>query len=246
MTPQEAKEILVRYRLNSADETDPDFAEALQMALTNPKLSQWLLDQQEFHSSVRRQIQSVEIPRDLKARILSEAPAEPTVALFPRRQFVRLAASIVVVLGLSLFWASRTPSEELNFAGWRSRMVSFALRTYQMDILTTDQNAVRKHLSERGAPADFEVTPGLAKLPVKGGGRLYWQNKPVSMVCFSLPDNETLYMFVMDENLIPGAKPSELNIATEKRLATASWSAKGKVYLMAAATDPKTLTSLGP
>ena len=46
MTPQEAKEILARYRLNTTDETDPDFAEALQLALTNPELSQWLLDQQ--------------------------------------------------------------------------------------------------------------------------------------------------------------------------------------------------------
>lgn len=246
MTPQEAKEILARYRPNTADETDPDFAEALQYAQTNPELRQWLSDQQEFHAMVRRQMQAIEPPRDLKDRILAGMPPEPkVVALWQRKEFMALAASILVILGASLFWASPT-TEELNFAGWRSRMVSFALRTYQMDILTSDAQAVRSHLAKSGAPADFEVTPALAKLPVKGGGRLSWQNRPVSMICFSLPNNETLYMFVMDETSLPGAKPTQPTIETDKRLATAAWSANGKVYLMAAATDAKTLGALGP
>ena len=76
--------------------------------------------------------------------------------------------------------------------------------------------------------------------------KLTWQNRPVGMICFSLPNNDTLYMFVADENSIPGQKPANVKIETDKRLTTATWTAKGKVYLMAAATNPKTLSSLTP
>jgi len=247
MTPQEAKEILSRYRKNTTDESDPDFTEALQLARANPELSQWLLDQQEFHSTIRRQMQAIEVPRDLQSKILTSLPREPKVTTWRRNEFLALAASIVLILGAALFWTTRSSNEQIDFAGWRSRMVSFALRTYQMDILTNDEKKVRTHLAEKGAPADFEVTPGLAKLPVKGGGRLSWQNRPVAMICYGLPNNETLYMFVIDENSVPGPKPpNQPKIDTDKRLATASWTTKGKVYLMAAATDPNALQNLAP
>jgi hypothetical protein len=247
VTPEEAKEILARYRVNTSDETDPEFAEALQFALADPMLNKWLQDQREFHATALEQMRGIKVPPDLKAVILSRALLEAKVIkpAWRRREILTVAASIAVVLGAGLFWASR-PTEDLTFAGWRSRMVSFALRTYQMDILSPDEKVVRQHLAQKGAPADFSLTPGLSKLPVKGGGRLSWQNRPVAMICFSLPDNQTLYMFVIDEQAVAGSKPVAPKIEMEKNLSASSWSANGKIYLLAAATDPKNLGQLGP
>jgi hypothetical protein len=248
MTTQEAKEILAHYRPNTSDVTEPEFAEALKFARTSPELSQWLSDQQQFHSLAQQQLRGIEVPADLKARILDQKPGpEPVIRpIWRRREFLPLAASVAILLGAAAFWLSR-PNEELSFENFRSRMVSFALRTYQMDILTNDPAAVRQYLRSHGAPADFEVTPPLARMPVKGGGKLSWQNRPVSMICFSLPDNETLYMFVIEGTRLPNSKPPLTpSLGQQKRLATLEWMADGKAYLVTASTDPKTLAALAP
>jgi hypothetical protein len=248
MTAQEAKEILVRYRLHTADETDPEFAEALQFALADPELSQWLHDQQSFHDAMRDQLCAIEPPADLKARILAEKP-QPKKAWPPFWGWYEIAtvAACLAILLAGIIFLFNFEGHGLIFEKFRARMVSFALRTYQMDILTNDATAVRQYLASNGGPADFSVPPSLAKLPVKGGGRLTWQNRPVSMICFNLPDNQTLFMFVIDQQHVAGALPKSQPVANqEKKLATVEWTENGKAYLIAAATDPKTLASFAP
>jgi len=112
-----------------------------------------------------------------------------------------------------------------------------------MDIVTNSEPAVRQFLASQGAPADFLLTPGLEKMPVKGGGRLSWQNQPVAMMCFSLPNNETAFMFVMDRSTI-AKEPTEIEVTPGKNLSSVAWSKNGKVYLVAAAERPEVLQSL--
>jgi hypothetical protein len=116
-------------------------------------------------------------------------------------------------------------------------MVGFALRVYRMDITTNDLVQVREFLRKTGAPSDIKLTAGLQAVPVKGGARLSWQGHPVSMVCFQLPREDILYMFIMDEKAIRrGDVPGEAPVLREVGgILTASWRRDGKVYLVAAA-----------
>ena len=41
MTRDQARQILAACRLNTADQTDPQFAEALELAMSDPELNQW-------------------------------------------------------------------------------------------------------------------------------------------------------------------------------------------------------------
>jgi hypothetical protein len=105
--------------------------------------------------------------------------------------------------------------------------------------------AVREYLAKSGAPADFPLTPGLEKLPVKGGGRLSWQNQPVAMMCFALTNKETAFMFVIDQNAVE--KPVDATpVKTGRSVNSVSWEKDGKIYLLAAAERPEVLASLGP
>lgn len=248
MTPEQAKEILARYRGNTRDETDPEIAEALQFALANPELNDWFREQQQFHTAMRAQFVAIEIPKNLKHRILAGKPPEtkPPQPIWGWYEVATIAACLLVFLG-GIVFVNTLPAHETVFEKFRGRMVSFALRTYQMDIVTSDSAAVREHIARQGGVADFEVTPELAKLPVKGGGRLMWQNRPVSMICFQLPNQETLYMFVIDQKLVTGSLPPTTPVlGIEKKLATVQWTSNGKAYLMAAAADSKTLAALAP
>jgi hypothetical protein len=244
MTREEAQEILLLYRPGQPAEADAAMTEALRLAERDAELKRWLEQHLEFQANVAKQMRAIETPADLKARIMAGATPTPKVARrFTPRQILAIAASIIVVLTLGDWGLSRRGEDAPTFANFRSRMTSFALRTYEMDIVTNNPAAVRGYLATHGAPADFGLTAGLAKLPVKGGGRLTWQNQPVAMMCFNLADDQTAFMFVMDQKAVI-TPPPPFEIDARKNFSSVSWTKDGKVYLLAAAKRPDVLAAL--
>jgi hypothetical protein len=244
MTREQAQEILMLQRPGRADENDPEMVEAMRLAATDPELKQWLQQQREFNASVSSQFRSIEPPSDLKARILAGAkqPEKP-VSFFHKRHVLALAASIILLFAATSLFLMQDREDAPTFANFRSRMTSFALKTYQMGVVTNNPAVVRQYLARHGAPADFPLTPALEKLPVKGGGRLSWQNQPVAMICFSLTNNQTAFMFVMDEHAMK-KQPKPFELSSKKNFTSVAWTREGKVYLLAAAERPELLASL--
>lgn len=243
MTREQAKEILLLHR-DGAAEKDPQLAEALHFAASDPELRQWLEQHREFTALIAPQFASIEPPANLKDQILAraKAPVERPRS-FSRFPLWVAAAAVILLVATVDFWVARNSEDARTFANFRSRMTSFALRTYQMDIVTNSPTAVRDHLAKNGAPADFPLTPGLEKLPVKGGGRLSWQNQPVAMMCFALTNNETAYMFVIDRNAIDKSTPTP-PLTSGQGVNSVTWTKEGKIYLLAASETPEKLASL--
>ena len=69
---QEAKQILALFRPGTADEEDPLFFEARQMAKTDPELARWFDDHCEAYLALRWKFQAIPVPPGLKEQILSE------------------------------------------------------------------------------------------------------------------------------------------------------------------------------
>jgi hypothetical protein len=245
MTREQAQEILLLSRGGGDGESDPEMAEALRLAEADVELGRWLEQHRQFQSDVRKEFASIEPPTGLKDRILAGAKtAQKPESFLRRNQIWAVAASIVVLFALSDFWLGRD-REDRSFGNFRSRMTSFAVRSYQMDIVTNSEPAVRQYLVSHGAPADFKLTAGLEKLAVKGGGRLSWHNQPVSMMCFSLTNNQTAFMFVMDRTAVEKEAPT-FEVSGGRSLTSVAWSEDGKVYLLAAAEKADVLSSLAP
>lgn len=255
MTRAQAEEILLLHRRDSGAADNPELAEALRLAAADPELGQSLEKHLEFQASMVKQLRAIEPPSDLKARILASVtsvdPAAPTPApmeggwRFKRRHLLAVAASIILLIVAGDFWLARNREDAPTFDNFRSRMSSFAVRTYQMDVVTNNQAAVRQYLASHGAPADFKLTPALEKLPVKGGGRLSWQNQPVAMMCFALTNNQTAFMFVVDQNAIQ-QQPAKMEMASTRSFSSVAWKKDGKIYLLAADERPEALANLAP
>ena len=233
MNSRRAKQVLVAFRPGTGDETDPEVAEALELARSDSELQSWLEQQRAFHNSIRMELLSIPIPSDLKARILNQGKI--VVPIWRRPEFLLAAACFAVALFVSALLMGRS-SEDKTFTGFRSRMVDFAQRTYRMDIETNDPVQIRKFLNASGGPADYQLSAGLRRISHIGGAHLSWQTNPVSMVCFGLPKNKILFMFVIEQRAlkhgpIPGRKPELESVGD---LMTASWQQDGKVYLIAA------------
>jgi len=148
----------------------------------------------------------------------------------------------VLLIAITSLWFSvpRQPKQDVSLAAYRNRMVSTVVRSYGMDLETNDVAQIRAYLAQRQVPADYVLPKNLERTQTVGCGALSWQGKPVAMVCFRtgkpLPPGakSDLFLFVIDRKdlLSPprGDAPVLANVST---MATVTWSAGGKVYVLA-------------
>lgn len=194
----------------------------------NPGMSRLHQQSEHFNARVHQVLADIPVPPHLRDAILARNKVV-TIPYWRTPRAIGLAAALAFMCTGLVFWIT-APREDQTFAGFRSRMVGFAIRQYSMDIHTNSLAGVQTFLAQNGAPAEFTLPAPLTDTPVKGGATLSWQGKPVSMVCFDR-SNTTLYMFVIDHAAARVNPDAE--IATFKNLATASWVSGDKTFLLA-------------
>jgi len=241
MTVMEAKNILLRYRPGTDDESEPEMAQALGLTRQNPELGRWLEREQAFQAAVRSKMRGIQVSPGLKARLLAERKVvRPEFRRSSRTLLVAAAAFAVLWVVAALVWTR--PDTTPRFAQFQSRMVSTVLRQYRMDVATNDMAAVRGHMEKNGAPGDYILPPGLERVPLAGGGFLRWQGNPVSMVCFyrrqTPEDTAMLYLFVMRKSALKDAPLEKPQVQELKGMSTISWIEGENLYMLTGPEEP--------
>jgi hypothetical protein len=239
MNRAEAQRILLLYRPGTAEAGEPEMLEALELARRDPELGGWFEQHRAFQKAMRAKFRQVEVPAHLRTSLLAQAQVQGVhMGRTPprsRRAWWLAVAVIVMVACLAGLWLTARPAN--RFANYQARMVSGALREYQMDIKTNDMNLVRRDLASRGAPADYVVPPGLERLRLTGGGRLTWRSNPVAMVCFDRGDKQMLFLFVVKRSALSDPPPATPRLTKVNELLTASWTKGDESYLLAGPED---------
>ena len=70
MNRSEAREVLLLYRPGTADAADPQIAEALELAGSDPELGRWFDQHRAIQKAMCAKFQQIEIPSHLKASLL--------------------------------------------------------------------------------------------------------------------------------------------------------------------------------
>jgi hypothetical protein len=238
MDRREAQKILAIFRPGSADEKDPSFQEARRLAESDPELAFWFNAHCESYLVMRQNLQTIPIPPGLKEQILSERKINRSLLQRYWPHLLAAAAAVVILVGLAsdigLFHRTN------RFAAYRKRMTESALRSYSMDLTTSDPKRIQDFLRQKDAPSDFSLPAGLKTAHAVGCVVSSWQSRPVSMICFktgrSLPpgDQSDLWLFVSDRKSAAGAPPPGQPVfARVNKATTASWSDDKKTYLLA-------------
>jgi hypothetical protein len=248
----EARQILALFRPTTADEQDPFFDEARQLAKTDPELARWMDEHCEAYLALRQKFQAIPIPPGLKEQIISERKIHRP--FFPSYFLPALAAAAAVALLVSLilgFWPFHGRTD--RFAAYRKRMTESALRSYGMDYLESDPVRIRNFLKQRHSPADYALPTGLKTSATVGCVLSSWDGHPVSMICFKsgrplLPGEQSdLWLFVIDSKSVANAPPPGAPVfARVNKATTASWSEGDKSYLVAAVGDQAFLQKYVP
>ncbi len=243
MNSDQAREILLLYRPGTADRDDPEFAEALALAKHEPGLGRWFEEHCALHEAVRAKFRQLPVPEGLKEQILSERKAHLNLR-FQRKAALLATAVATVVLLIGLAVAYLHTGDNKAFAGFRNRMIKTASRNYpKMDLETNDLGQIRQYLAKEGQ-GDYVLPKGLEKTAGTGCALVTWQGKKLSMVCFNSgrnanPKEPDLFLFIIEQSAVPGAPAANLppQLAQNNGVATASWTAGSKTYLLAGLGD---------
>ena len=239
MTPSQAKEILLLYRPGTADAEDPQIVAAVDLARQDPELARWFERHCAFQNAMRAKLRQIEVPVHLKAALLAQQNIVRPPIWWQRPVWLSAAAAVLLLLGLAGLWLK--PASPDRFANFQARMVSTALREYRMDLVTNDMRQLRQFIAGKGAPAEYQLTKGLEKLQLTGGGCLQWRSHPVAMVCFNRGDDQMLFLFVMKRSALkdPPAETPQVSKVTE--LQTVSWTQGEYTYVLAGPEEPQFL-----
>ena len=244
MDRSEAKAILLFYRPGTADEYDPEFTEARELAADDPELGRWFKELCAVQIALRSKFAQIPVPEGLKEQILAEARGHPAFEFrFTPALLAACVAGLLVVAGVWAYLGRQEPAGDpmINF---RNRMAGIASpRGYPaMDLTTNDLQAINQYLTLKGQGSYMLPAP-LAKATPTGCALVRWHGNQVSMICFNsgktpVPGPD-LFLFVIDRSAIadaPSPGPPQLANLT-RRFATATWTAGTKTYVLGGSGD---------
>lgn len=246
MTREEAKLILQSFRPNGQDAGDPFFAEALALAKTDSELGAWFAEQQKFDMEMGREIKGVEVPFDLKKKILAQedeiTAATGTPFEWWRNVFSwRAPATWAMACGCVLIFAgiALLGEPENRFADYQAAMISASHEeTNHVEVLNSNLPQVESLFAARSAQTNIDVPVGMRGGGLMGCRVLDWHGKKVSMLCFVLNGSKHVDLFVADLGKISDAPLEGVpQFAKNGPRTTASWGENGKVYLMTGDVD---------
>jgi hypothetical protein len=239
MDNEQAKLILQAYRPGGEDADDPFFSEALEQARVDPELEKWFAEQRAFDQAIRKALQTRIPPAGLRDSIL----LTKKISTLPRRQtsqpvwrrprVIGLAASIVVLLAAAvLIQPGAKQHVPMTVATFTQQVLELKDRI-SLGKVSNKPADLRTWLSERSAPSDFELPPGLRDAQGLGCQSYTIGGAKVSLICFMLGQDQFAHLFVVDADALKDAAPNASPvIRTEGGIPLATWTSGGKSYLL--------------
>jgi hypothetical protein len=245
MDNREAKFILNAYRPGGQDAHDPRFAEALEQVRRDPILQRWFDESVAFDAAMTEKLFAIPVPSDLRESILTGVKV--TRALHRKNRWRKWAIAAGVVLSTALgvlIWHNTRP---VPVAGWQVQALdailsSIARNESQFDVISSNPADLVKWLRENSAPAGKTLPNDLDKLPSIGCKTFFWRGKPVSLICFTLPEGRAIHLVITNVST-----DSDLSIKHQAKViqqghwATATWREGDMIYMLALEGSPDQL-----
>jgi hypothetical protein len=206
MNREQAKECLHAFRVSNAEGTNPPKREPLELAASDPELSDWLVHQREFDEILTEKLASICPPEGLKENILRslEANAAPTQSW--KTTWLALAATIVLVAIALSYQSGFFSSSIQSFRNFRSDvLVMVAIKPRpQLDLETATLTTAEAFIDARQAPRLRWFPQKLREVPTEGCRVFLWRQQPASLTCFHLPSGKLLHLVVIRQQAVGG------------------------------------------
>jgi len=111
---------------------------------------------------------------------------------------------------------------------------SIARNESHFDVISRDPAELVKWLRANEAPAGKNLPHDLDKLPSIGCKTFFWHGKPVSLICFTLPDGRAIHLVIANASAESDrAIKHEAKAIQQGHWATAMWREGDMIYMLA-------------
>ena len=225
-----ARLLFSAYRPNGQDADDPTFATAIEAAKNDPALAAWLAEQEAFDRAVAAHLRAVEVPGDLRARILAGAKVSRRRTWWARPRTWALAAALAVFAGIAALW----PGKADGLADWQKHGLAVlgevVAAREPFDLPHPDAAALTAWLHAHAVPAPA-VLAGQAPLGCK---TIAWDGHQMALVCFDLGDGVLVHLFTTDRAGLAHLPPDgPAHFAKDGVWTVAMWNEGGKTLMLA-------------
>jgi hypothetical protein len=236
MDNREAKFILNAYRPGGQDANSPRFAEALEQVRRDPILQRWFDESVAFDAAMTEKLSTTPVPNDLRESILTgvKVTRAPRWKNRWRKWAIAAAVAFSATLGVLIWHNTRPP-----VAGWQLQaldaiLASIARNESRFDVISRNPADLVKWLRENSAPAGKKLPNDLDKLPSIGCKTFFWRGKPVSLICFTLPEGRAIHLVMTTVSTDSDrAIKHQAKVIQQGHWATATWREGGMIYMLA-------------
>jgi hypothetical protein len=236
MDNREAKFVLNAYRPGGQDASDPRFAKALEQTRCDPVLERWFVDSIAFDTAMTEKLRTIELPPDLRESILAGAKvSRPLRWIKPLAQWGIAAALISMAILGSLIWRNARPAHP---AGWQNEALvvisSLVRNESKFDAQSRNTAELLAWLRANHAPTAQKLPDGLDKLASIGCKTFFWDNKRLSVICFTRRDGGLIHLVMRSAAGEAGrGRKGKLELIQRGEWATAIWRDGGTLYMLA-------------
>jgi hypothetical protein len=235
MTNKEASFLLGACRPNGADSGDPEFAQALAQAATDPALKTWMDGQRRFDSAIAARVQSITLPADLRSRILTggrvSRPAPSSIA----RRVWAIAAVVTLFAGIGAWFSIQTRRASHE---WEDQALAVLGQLVsgqaQFDATSPDVAELQRWLGANGSPGKTPLPVSIQRLASLGCKTITYNGHPISIICFHGQDGELVHLAMTARSSLRHPPPEGSPIYESRdgwNLAT--WSQGGMAMMLA-------------
>jgi hypothetical protein len=237
MDNREAKFVLNAYRPGGQDANDPRFAEALRQVRRDPILQHWFDESVAFDAAMTVSLAATPVPNDLRESILTGVKVTRVPHWKNRWRKWAIAAAVVLSATLGvLVWHNAQPAP---VAGWQLQALdailsSIAQKESHFDVISRNPVDLVKWLRENSAPAGKKLPDGLDRLPSIGCKAFFWRGKPLSLICFTLPEGRAIHLVMTNVSMESDRRlKHEAKVVQQGHWATATWREGDMIYMLA-------------
>lgn len=246
------KSLLTSYRPGEGMESDPQIAEALRAAKSDPELMQFLEQESAFDEAFSASLHKIPVPEGLHERILSHVATQNNPRQDSRHKVVPFraawhytlagaAAAALLIFGFMTFQKQKSspPQQYTAVAGIMESISQFPL---EPQMQSEDVQELQQFVRTKGGSLPSRLPQNLGWDKSIACDVISVKGKRASMICFRV-NSDVFHLFTLNQQDFPEIENIQKPVFHRQTSGqpAATWTVNGQIYVLTSQSDEKKL-----
>ena len=179
MNTKEAEFLLAGLRSEDRVVDDPQLAEALDLAKSDPELKQWVKEQQELDQVISENLRDIALPADLLPSIMAGTKMTQTRRKQPHP--IKTVALMAALLAILIALISVYQVQSGSISDFSTAMIDEIEQLDSFEYLSSNQDEIRDWLEAHSGSSQFQVPTGMEGFDTAECHLFEWKGRRASL-----------------------------------------------------------------